>query len=117
MIKRFIEFIKESKTIGKWVESLYDDDYVKNIVNRYIGEIKPDIELSNAIDILDDREKEDIKRQIEEYQKNGIVNKDTTMIASTEITESVDTQTEPEVQAEISIAGKSIFINCIRTKG
>ncbi len=109
-----MEFIKESKTIGEWVESLYNDDYVKNIVNRYVGEISPDIKLSNAINILDDREKEDIKKQIEEYQQNGILDKDTTMIASTEITESVDVPVESQVQAEISIAGKSIFSSFLK---
>jgi hypothetical protein len=31
MIKKYLEFIKEAKfnTIGEWVESLYNDDYIK----------------------------------------------------------------------------------------
>ena len=111
MIKKFEEFIKESKSIGQWIESIYNDDYIKNIVNRYIDNISPDIELSNAIDILDDRIKSDIKYQIEKYLKNGIVNKETTIIASTEINES----TEPEVQSDISLAGKSIFSSFLKS--
>lgn len=113
MIKKFVEFIKESKSIGKWVESLYDDEYIKNIVNRYIGDISPDIELSNAIDILDDRIKEDIKDQIEKYQQDGIVDKETTMIASTEINES--SIAEPEAQSEIGLSGKSIFSSFLKS--
>ena len=30
MIKRYLEFIKENLNIGEWVESLYNDDYIKN---------------------------------------------------------------------------------------
>ena len=53
MIKRYLEFIRESDEtgfdmFGQWVESLYSDEYVKNIVNRYIGEIGSDIRLAIA---------------------------------------------------------------------
>lgn len=112
MIKKFFEFLND-KSLGELVESLYDDDYIKNIVNRYIGDISPDIELSNAIDILDDRTKRDIKAQIDRYQSNGIENRDVEMIASTEINEQVIEQ--PEVQNEISVAGKSIFTSFLKS--
>ena len=68
MIKKYIDFIKESddfNSLGEWIESLYDDEYVKNIVNRYIKDIDGDIRLSNAINTLDIVEKKDIKNQIE----------------------------------------------------
>lgn len=116
MIKRFLEFVNNNESLGDLVESLYDDDYVKNIVNRYIGDISPDIELSNAINLLDDRTKSDIKSQIEEYQSNGIQDKDVEMIASTEVNESkVVEMPVPEVQSEISIAGKSIFSSFLKS--
>ena len=43
MIKRYLEFISESnvdgfESFGKWIESLSDDDYILNIVNRYIDD-------------------------------------------------------------------------------
>lgn len=113
MIKKFFEFLND-KSLGELVESLYDDDYIKNIVNRYIGDISPDIELSNAIDILDDRTKNEIKSQIDKYQSNGIENKDVELIASTEINEQVVEQ-PVEVQSEISVAGKSIFTSFLKS--
>jgi hypothetical protein len=64
MIKKYLDFIKESSdefnSIGEWVESLSDDEYVKNIVNRYINDyndmyggddIDPTIDLSNSINL------------------------------------------------------------------
>lgn len=114
MIKRFLEFVNNNESLGDLVEGLYNDDYIKNIVNRYIGDISPDINLANAINILDDRTKSEIKSQIDKYQSNGIENKDVEMIASTEINENV---IEPpiEVQSEISVAGKSIFTSFLKS--
>ena len=103
MIKKYLEFIKENKedfnSLGEWIESLYDDEYVKNIVNRYISEISSDIRLSNAINTLEQSEQDDIKSQIDTYLQNGIEDKEPEVIVSTEINES----------SEITIAGKSIF--------
>ncbi len=113
MIKKFFEFLNE-KSLGELVESLYDDDYIKNIVNRYIGDIWPDIDLVNAINILDDRTKNEIKSQIDKYQSYGIEDKDVEMIASTEINENVIEQ-PIEVQSEISVAGKSIFTSFLKS--
>ena len=113
MIKKFFEFLND-KSLGELVESLYDDDYIKNIVNRYIGDISPDIDLVNAINILDDRTKNEIKSQIDKYQSYGIEDKDVEMIASTEINENVIEQ-PIEVQSEISVAGKSIFTSFLKS--
>jgi len=118
MIKRYLEFIKESDndihqfgeyhSLGEWVESLYEDDYIKNIVNRYISDITPDIILSNAINILDENTKAEIKSQIEDYQKNGIQDKETEVVVSTD-TESLLESTE------ITIAGKGIFTSFLKS--
>jgi len=104
MIKKYLEFIKESElqdfnSLGEWVESLYDDEYVKNIVNRFLEDVSPDIRLSNAINTLEKSEQDDIKAQIDTYLQNGIEDKDAEVIVSTEINESTD----------ITVAGKSIF--------
>ena len=80
MIKKFIEFIKENSenktekdfnSLGEWVEYLFnlyknDDEKLSNlksIVNRNFNiykeddltDIKSDIRLANAINILDDK--------------------------------------------------------------
>jgi hypothetical protein len=65
LIKKYLDFIKESSddfnSLGEWIESLSYDEYVMNIVNRYINDdkdlyggddINPDIDLSNAINLL-----------------------------------------------------------------
>jgi len=51
---RYIQFIKESSqedyhSLGEWVESLIDDEYIRNIVARYTKDAEPDVDLSNAI--------------------------------------------------------------------
>lgn len=105
-LKKYNEFIIESNSngfnsLGEWVESLIDDDYVKNIISRYTKDIDPDIELSNAINILDERTKSEIKSQIDNYLENGIEEKDPTIVASTDI--------EELTEAEITMVGKGIF--------
>ena len=58
MIKRYLDFIKEDNefhSLGEWIESLIDDEYVRNIVSRYTKDSDPSIDLSNAINILDEK--------------------------------------------------------------
>ena len=76
MIKRYLEFISESnvdgfESFGKWIESLSNDEYILNIVNRYIDDhnklyagedIDPTIDLSNAVNLLDERTQLEIKQ-------------------------------------------------------
>jgi hypothetical protein len=89
MIKKYLEFLKEDtgsfNSFGEWVESLIDDQYVKNIINRYTQDIDPDIELSNAINVLDKRIQNEIKSQIENYLQNGIQEKEPEVLASTDL--------------------------------
>ena len=112
MIKRYLEFIKENladgfDSIGEWVESLYQDEYVKNIVNRYIGEIGSDIRLANAINLLDERTQKEIKQQIGKYQEVGIEEKEPIIAASTDI--------EALTESEITKAGRGIFHSFLKT--
>ena len=72
MIKRYLDFIKESQingfnSLGEWIESLMNDEYVRNIVARYTKDSDASINLSNAINILDDNTKDEIKYQIDNY--------------------------------------------------
>lgn len=103
MIKRYLQFITEDKeeSFGQWVESLYSDEYVKNIVNRYIGDIGSDIRLANAINLLDEATQKEIRQQIDHYQEVGIEEKEPIIAASTDL--------EPLTESEITMAGKGIF--------
>ena len=109
MIKKYLQFITENEDInlGELVESLYEDDYIKNIVNRFINDVPSDIRLSNAINLLDDNTQNDIRGQIENYQQNGIEEKEPEIIVSTEI--------EEVLEAEITMAGKSIFTSFLKS--
>jgi hypothetical protein len=108
MIKRYLDFIKESQingfnSLGEWVESLIEDQYVKNIINRYTQDIDPEIELSNAINVLDKRIQNEIRTQIENYLQNGIQEKEPEVLASTDL----------EMLGES--AGKGIFTSFLKS--
>jgi hypothetical protein len=112
MIKNYLEFIKENQingfnTLGEWVESLISDEYVRNIVARYTKDSDHSIDLSNAINILDDKTKQEIKAQIDYYLENGIEEKEPQFTASTDL--------EPLTESEITVAGKGIFISFLKS--
>jgi hypothetical protein len=112
MIKRYLDFIKESQingfnTLGEWVESLMDDEYVRNIIARYTKDSDASIDLSNAINILDDKTKQEIKAQIDHYLENGIEEKEPQFLVSTDL--------EPLTESEITVAGKGIFISFLKS--
>ena len=131
IIKKYIEFISESieefNSFGEWVKSISDDEYIMNIVNRYINDsdglysgedINPDIDLENAINLLDERTKEEIKSQIDQYLQSGIEEKEPIVLPSTETEELLGESLES--QSEITIAGKGIFnsfLKCLTALG
>lgn len=107
-IKRYIQFINEGdETLGTRVEALYDkDDYIKNIVNRFIGDITPDIRLANAINILDSFKKAEIKDLIDKYEAQGIIDKKPIVRFSTEV--------EPVSESEIVPGGRGSFTSFLK---
>jgi hypothetical protein len=111
MIKRYLEFIKEDfngfNTLGEWIESLVNDEYVRNIIARYTKDSDHSIDLSNAINILDDKTKQEIKAQIDHYLENGIEEKEPQFLVSTDL--------EPLTESEITVAGKGIFISFLKS--
>jgi len=122
MIRNFNDFINESylpkteddkfDTFGDVIENLYQDDYVKNIVNRYIDrDIDPSIRIANIINLLDDNIQNEIKAQIDEYFNNGIEEKDADVLVSTQI----DSVEEAMAQEEISISGKGVFNSFLKS--
>jgi hypothetical protein len=127
IIKRYLDFISESNSeefnsIGEWVESLSTDDYVMNIVNRYINDnqklysgedINPTIDLSNAVNLLPENIQKEIKYQIDNYLETGIEEKEPLVLPSTETEELLGESVE--VQSEISVAGKGIFTSFLKS--
>lgn len=112
MIKRYLDFIKESQindfnSLGEWIESLINDEYVRNIIARYTKDSDHSIDLSNAINILDDKTKQEIKAQIDYYLENGIEEKEPQFLISTDL--------EPLMESEITVAGKGIFISFLKS--
>jgi hypothetical protein len=109
-IKKYTQFIKESQddfhSLGEWVENLIDDEYVRNIISRYTKDSKPDVNLANAINILDDITKSEIRQQLENYIKNGIEDKDPEVSASTDIEGIVESS---------EFAGKGIFSSFMKS--
>lgn len=128
IIKKYSEFIKESNdfNLGLWLvepdetgKSLSDDDYIMNIVSRYINDdskiyggenIKPTINLENAVNLLDKKIQLEIKQQIDEYLETGIEEKEPIVIPSTDTSEILES-----VQSEISVAGKGIFTSFLKS--
>ena len=107
-IKKYIDFINEDvQTLGTRVESLYDsDDYVKNIVNRFLGEIPSDVRLSNAVNLLSEDEQDEMKSLLDDYESNGIQDKEPIVAFSTEI--------EPLTESEITPGGKGAFTSFLK---
>ena len=107
-IKKYIDFINEDvQTLGTRVESLYDgDDYVKNIVNRFLGEIPSDVRLSNAVNLLSEDEQDEMKSLLDDYESNGIQDKEPIVAFSTDI--------EPLTESEITPGGKGAFTSFLK---
>jgi hypothetical protein len=84
-----------------------EDEYVRNIIARYTKDSDHSIDLSNAINILDDKTKQEIKAQIDHYLENGIEEKEPQFLVSTDL--------EPLTESEITVAGKGIFISFLKS--
>lgn len=108
IIKKYLQFINESDdSIGQWILSLIDDEYIRNIVARYTQEIDPSIDLENAVNLLDERTQLEIKQQIDEYLQKGIEEKEPDVLTSTD--------TEQLWESEITVAGKGMFSSFLKS--
>lgn len=115
MLKKYLDFIKENQingfnSLGEWIESLMDDEYIRNIVGRYTKESDPSVDLSNAINILDDNTKKEIKSQVDNYLQNGIEEKEPQFLISTDLEQLTEALAE-----DITIAGKGIFTSFLKS--
>ena len=116
MIKKYLQFIKENlndfNSVGEWVESLIDDDYIKNIVSRYTQGFDTSLEISNVINLLDEREQIEIKNQIERYLEEGLTDSEEIDVLATTETEDL---LESVIEGEISVAGKGVFSSFLKS--
>jgi len=115
MIKKYIQFVKESfsnenKSLGEYIEGLsLNDDYIKMIVGQMTGEIDPSIKMSNAINILDDLKKVELLKRVENYI-NGVE-------GETKISTTVDLN---DIQPISEAYGKGVlgtFFKCLTALG
>jgi hypothetical protein len=124
-IKKYLDFISESyndfDSIGQWIESLAGDPQVMRIVNRYItdetgiylgSDISPTIKLSNAVNLLHDRAKSEIKSQIDHYLEHGIEEKNPEIMASTQTGDLLENLLQ---DSKIVKAGRGVFQSFLKT--
>lgn len=92
MIKKFNLFIKENIEFGDYVEKQMKDENINRLILPYIKDSKKDLKIANAINILDQDKKDEIKNIIDNYLENGLSNK-----------------TDISVSTVIESSGKGIF--------
>lgn len=109
MISKYFEFSQYGKhnTLGEYIESLCDDEFIRSIVGEYTKEIDPKIRVSNSINLLEDYEKIQLLKRVESHL-NGSK-------SEPQITTSVDTYETIEESY-----GKGIFttfLKCLTALG
>jgi hypothetical protein len=115
MILRYKQFIKENlndfNSLGEWIESLMDDDYIRNIVARYTNGFDPSLNISNVINLLDKRTQLEIKSQVEKYLRDGLSDQEVDVLATTETEDLL----ESIIEGEISVSGKGVFSSFLKS--
>jgi len=118
MIKKYSQFISESfsvedhHSLGEYIEKLAENDkFIQMIVGQMTGDIDVSIRMSNAINLLDDLEKVELLKRVENHL-NGVE-------GEVSVSATVDLETvEPN---EINEAyGKSVlntFFKCLTALG
>jgi len=69
MLKKYFEFIKESlQDLGEWVDEIYQkDNSIISLVNKYISEKDPSINLISSVNTLSDDDKLNLKKDLDSY--------------------------------------------------
>jgi hypothetical protein len=115
MILRYKQFIKENlndfNSLGEWIESLMDNDYIRNIVARYTNGFDPSLNISNVINLLDKRTQLEIKSQVEKYLRDGLSDQEVDVLATTETEDLL----ESVIEGEISVSGKGVFSSFLKS--
>lgn len=112
-IKGYLNFINESRvseieqecSIGEWVMSkIEENEDVLRIVNNYLKDIKPDIELLNAVNLLSTWDKDTLVKEIEDTLSGN-------QEGELAVTATVVNENFTEEVESIAIGGKNTF-NC-----
>lgn len=104
-IKNYRLFLENQKFA--WIVPLYrEDEYIRNIVNRFIADVPTDVSLANSIGLLDEHTQKEIVSLIKKYQDEGIQEKEPVVSASTD-TESLN-------EAELTPGGKGAFTSFLK---
>ncbi len=112
MIKRYIDFIKESSdtSTGSWVEEkIGDNKDLLKIVNKYINNVDTDISIHNAVNLLSDFDKKALVKEIEDTISGHEDHTEVEVVADV-VNENTEVA-EVEDVTKIAISGKYTF-NC-----
>lgn len=78
MIKKYSQFVQESfnkdehHSLGEYIEELSkDDNFIQMLVGEYTKEVDPSINVSNAINVLDDLQKVELLKRVELHLNNN----------------------------------------------
>ena len=116
MIKRYNDFIQESfskenhHSLGEYIEQLAEnDEFIQMIVGQMTGDIDSSIRMSNAINLLDDLEKVELLKRVENHL-NGVEGK--THVAAT-----VDAKTVEPIDEAYGKNVLNTFFKCLTALG
>ena len=116
MIKRYNDFIQESfskedhHSLGEYIEQLAEnDEFIQMIVGQMTGDIDSSIRMSNAINLLDDLEKVELLKRVENHL-NGVEGK--THVAAT-----IDAKTVEPIDEAYGKNVLTTFFKCLTALG
>ena len=119
MIKRYNDFIQESfskenhHSLGEYIEQLAEnDEFIQMIVGQMTGDIDSSIRMSNAINLLDDLEKVELLKRVENHL-NGVE-------GETNVSTIIDVNEVPNIETMEESYGKNIlttFFKCLTALG
>jgi hypothetical protein len=116
MIKRYNDFIQESfskedhHSLGEYIEQLAEnDEFIQMIVGQMTGDIDASIRMSNAINLLDDLQKVELLKRVENHL-NGVEGK-------THVSATVDAKTVEPIDETYGKNVLTTFFKCLTALG
>jgi len=116
MIKRYNQFISESfskedhHSLGEYIEQLAEnDEFIQMIVGQMTGDIDSSIRMSNAINLLDDLQKIELLKRVENHL-NGVEGK-------THVSATVDAKTVEPIDETYGKNVLTTFFKCLTALG
>lgn len=114
-IKKYNQFVTESRDeeLCDSVDRLMSDEDAARIINKYITEPEKHLTPGNAVNLLDNNSKTSLKKELDDYESMGVVDKE----ASVEFT-TVEPSIEPVIErldeSEITPGGKGAFSSFLK---